>query len=155
MPMRIEADARRGGFTLIELLVALGVIGIIVATALPKVGQSMAQTRVQRAATVLASDVQRAFTLAAQRRSPVRITIDTAAKTFTVRNRANDTTYLTNTYNSSSDIGLTQLEASVTTIYVFPNGLANTSFTITANTPGPYRRRVSVTKAGQVRITTP
>ena len=146
---------RREGFTLLELLVSLTILGIIVATVVPRVGRSMAQTRVQRAATVIASDVQRAFSLAAQRRSPVRIAIDTAAKTFAIKNRAGDTTYISNTYNSSSEIGLSQLEASVTTIYVFPNGLANTSFTVTANTPGSNRRRVSVSRAGQVRITTP
>src|SRR6476661_9414240 len=122
-PMRHMAKSRRGGFSLLELLVSLTIIGIIVATVAPKIGRSMSQTRVQRASTVIAADIKRAFALAAQRRSPVRLSFDTAGKSMAVRNRAADTTFYVNSFNSSSEIGLTQLQATKLVIFVFPNGL--------------------------------
>lgn len=146
---------RRGGFSLLELLVSMIIIGIVLATVGPRVGRSMAETRVQKAAQVMASDIQRAFSLAAQKRSPIRISIDTAGKTFRLKNRARDTTYLTTVYTSASDIGLTQMQATDTAVVVYPNGIASTGFSITANTPGPFRRRVTVTRAGQIRVITP
>jgi type II secretion system protein H len=145
----------RDGFTLLELLVSLMIIGIVVAMAMPKVGRTMSETRVQRAATVIASDIQRAFSLAAQRRSPVRISIDTAGKAFYIKNRARDTMYVTNTYTSASDIGVTRMQATDTTIVVYPNGLSNTAFNVTLTAGGNTRRRVLATRAGQVRIITP
>jgi prepilin-type N-terminal cleavage/methylation domain-containing protein len=151
----MRAKGRRDGFTMLELLISMIIIGIVVATVVPNVGRSMSETRVQRASSVIAGDVQRAFSLAAQRRVPVKIRIDTAGKTFAVMNRAGDTTYVSTVYNSSSDIGLTRLEASLTTIYIFPNGLASNGFNITANAAGNNRRRITVSRAGQIRITTP
>ncbi len=154
-PMGRMAEARRRGFTLIELLVSLLIIGIVVATVAPAVGRSMAQTRVQRASASMAADIQRAFSLAAQRRSPVRISVDTANKTFFVRNLARDTMYVTSVYNSTSDMGLTRLQASDTTIVVFPIGLSSKALTITMHATTASKRQIAATRAGQVRITTP
>lgn len=145
----------RAGFTLIEVLVSLMIIGIVVATVAPKVGKGLSETRVQQAATVVASNIQRAFSLAAQRRSPVRISIDTAGKTIYIQNRARDTMYVTNGYTSASDVGVTQMQASDTTVIVYPNGLASSAFNVTVHTGGGNRRRVLATRAGQVRIITP
>jgi prepilin-type N-terminal cleavage/methylation domain-containing protein len=152
-PMR--GRNRRGGFTLIEVLISLIIIGIVVATVAPAVGRSMAQTRVQNAASVIASDINRAFSMAAQRRTPIRIVIDTAGKHFRITNRVQDTVYMVHTFNSSSDIGLSRMQASATTMVIFPNGLASDTLAITVHAPGDIRRRIRATRAGQVRIITP
>jgi hypothetical protein len=102
----------------------------------------------------MAADIQRAFSLAAQKRSPVLIVIDTANKAFYVRNRGLDTTYVATIYNAASDMGLLSMQATQTSITIYPNGLASTPFMITANTAG-NTRQVSATRAGQVRITSP
>lgn len=146
--------SRRSGFTLIEMMVVATILAVIIATALPAVGKNMAATRVQRAGSVVATDIQRAFTLAAQRRSPVRISIDTAGKTFRIMNRARDTTFLTTTYNSTSDLVVTRLGASDTTIVIYPNGLAQAALTVTVYSPS-HARQVAATRAGQIRTTVP
>ncbi|MEO5511844.1 MAG: prepilin-type N-terminal cleavage/methylation domain-containing protein [Longimicrobiales bacterium] len=153
--MNPTARGVRQGFTLIELLVSVIIIGIVVAMVAPQVGKSMSATRVNRASSVIAADIQRAFSLAAQKRSPVRISVDTAGKTMYLWNRARDTIYVKKIYDSKSDIGLTRLEASDTTIVIFPNGLASGAFNITVNATAANRRRISATRAGQIRITTP
>ena len=68
----------RGGFTLMELLVVLAIAGIVMTMVIPSISRSMAQTRVQRAASVVGSDLQYAYSMAARRRAPVRITVDEA-----------------------------------------------------------------------------
>jgi prepilin-type N-terminal cleavage/methylation domain-containing protein len=154
-PMKRTARGVRQGFTLIELLVSIIIIGIVVAMVAPQVGKSMAATRVNRASSIVAADIQRAFSLAAQKRSPVRISVDTAGKTMYIWNRNRDTIYVKQIYNSSSDVGLTRLEASDTTIIIFPNGLSSGGFNITVNATTANRRRITATRAGQIRITTP
>jgi prepilin-type N-terminal cleavage/methylation domain-containing protein len=145
----------RAGFTLLELMVTIVILGIVIATVAPAVSRSLAKTRVQRASSVMVTDIQRAFSLAAQRRVPVRISVDTVNRAFYVRNVARDTVYLRNFYNASSELALSALRANDTTIIVFPNGMAENGFTVTVVAGPDNSRLITASKGGQVRISQP
>lgn len=148
-------STRRSGFTVIELITVMMIIAIMAKIALTQIGQMTAKTRVQQASSIVASNIQMAYTLAAKRRTPVRISIDTATRVFRIRDRTTPATiYLQQYYNGSSELNLTRLEASDTSLMVFPNGLAAGTLTVTVHTPN-NRRQISATRAGQIRITTP
>jgi prepilin-type N-terminal cleavage/methylation domain-containing protein len=153
-PMGHMAKTQRGGFSIIELVVAMTLLAIIAAITLPAVSKTMNESRVQRASATMAADFQRGFAMAAQRRSPVRISIDTAGKTFRLQNRTRDTTYYTVSYNSTSDLALSQIVVVDTATLIYPSGLAQRAMDVTVRTPN-RARRITVTRAGQVRISTP
>jgi type II secretion system protein H len=145
----------RAGFTLIEVLTVVIIMGIVGAVAVSGITSMTASTTAQQASAALVANVQQAFTVAARRRTPVRISIDTVNKVFRVRDRTlANRVYLTQFFNKESGMAVTRMEVTDTSLYIFPSGLAAQGFTITLHTPG-NRRRVTVTRAGQIRVTTP
>lgn len=146
----------RAGFTLIEVLTVVIIMGIVGAVAVNGITTMTASTRVQQASTALVANVQQAFSMASRRRTPVRISIDTANKIFRVRDRTFPTRiYIQQYFNKSSDMSITRMEASDTSLLIFPSGIAASGLTITLHAPGNMKRRVTVTRAGQIRLITP
>ena len=142
----------RGGFTLMELLVVLAIAGIVMTMVIPSISRSMAQTRVQRAASVVGSDLQYAYSMAARRRAPVRITVDEANKVLRVLNYASpDTTFNERWFSLDGEYPVQTLESDPATLYVYPNGLASQDMTITLNAAG-QTRVIEMNRAGQVRV---
>jgi prepilin-type N-terminal cleavage/methylation domain-containing protein len=142
----------RAGFTLMELLVVIAIAASLMAVTLPKMSRSLAEVRLQRAATVVSSDLRLAHSLAERQRRPVTIAIDTAARIFRVR----DTQVATRIFaerrlDSRSDYPLHRMQASSLSIVVFPNGLASDSLNMTMTANG-ITRTIRMTRAGQVRI---
>lgn len=142
------------GFTLIELLVVIAMIGIVVLTAMPAIGKTIARTRVQRASAVMASDLKTAFAMSAQQRRPVRVVLDEGERVFRIKSRTGDTTFLATWYDGSSDLVVGELTAEPDTLVIYPGGLAGGGMTVTMVTPGNTREIVA-NRAGQVRITQP
>ena len=61
--MRLVRNRR--GFTLIEALVVVSILGVIATFAVPAVEKTLLANKVDRAAVVLAGDLQNAFAIAA------------------------------------------------------------------------------------------
>lgn len=142
----------RQGFTLFELLVVLAIAGIVMATVVPSIAGSFAQTQLQRAATVIAADLQLAYSMAARQRRPVRVTIDTDDKVLRVLNfESPDTTYSERWFSSDSEQPVQTLGASPTSLVVYPNGLASGGLTITLGAADDVRV-IDMNRAGQVRV---
>jgi prepilin-type N-terminal cleavage/methylation domain-containing protein len=142
----------RHGFTVIELLAVLVMGTILLATAAPAVSRSLTQTRVQRAAAVIAADLQLAHTLAARQRAPVRITVQSTERIVRVhRGTLPDTVFSERRLDETSEYSLGELVASSSTITVFPNGMASGPLTLTLQAGGSTRV-VSMTRVGQVRV---
>jgi prepilin-type N-terminal cleavage/methylation domain-containing protein len=143
------------GFTITELLIVLILAGIIGGFAMIQAGKTLAHTSVQQAAAVIATDMKLAHSLAARAREPVRISIDTANRIIRVVDyNASTTVYSVRRYGNADDMPVERMSANDTTRLVFPTGLTSGLLEITVRT-GDERRRVSMTRAGQVRITAP
>lgn len=145
----------RKGFTLLELLVVMVLAAIVLATAVPSIGKMMAANDVQRSASVVASDLQLAHSLAARRRVPVRVVVDVTNKTMRIRNYAGtDTTLNMRRFGSNGEYPLQSMTTTVTDLVVYPNGLAAgpISITVKAETKS---RTISMTRAGQIRVVSP
>ena len=143
---------RRGGFTLMELLLVVVCLGILTALAAPKVGRTVARSKVNQAAGVLAGDLEQAVSLAARRRRPMVLTTN-GAGSYTVRDRAtspNDSLRLRRVLSIGADAGVTTMTFSPTTVQIFPTGTLSAPLTVTLTGAG-HTRSVTVSTAGLVR----
>jgi prepilin-type N-terminal cleavage/methylation domain-containing protein len=145
--------ASRPGFSLIELIIALFLVTIVTGTAMPAVARTIGNARLQRAAHLVAADLQLATTTAARRRAPVRMSVDTANRIVRIVDHAVPTTvYTERRYDSTSDYAVQRLEASRTTVVFFPNGLANDTIRFTLTASG-RTQLVRMSRVGQIRFT--
>jgi prepilin-type N-terminal cleavage/methylation domain-containing protein len=145
--------ASRAGFSLIELVMALLLIGVGAGTVIPAVGRTLSRTRLQRAAHVVATDLQLAHSTAARRRAPIRMTVDTVNRVVRIVDHVTPTTvYVERRYDSTSEYAVQRFAATPTTIVFFPNGLANDTVRFTL-TGASETRLVRMSRAGQIRFT--
>lgn len=150
---RIEGRLQqRPGFTLIETLIVAGIMGILLVMGVPQVFTQMRSSQADRAAFVIASDLESAFSLAARQRAPVRFTVNGTNMSYRIRNRATSA-LLTERYlsASTSPYGVTSISMSTTNFDVFPNGMASGAAVVTL-TVANRTRTVSISRAGQIRI---
>jgi prepilin-type N-terminal cleavage/methylation domain-containing protein len=150
--MRVsESVARcRAGFTLIELLIVVVIGGIAGAVAVPSVSRSLAQSRAQQTASIIAADMQLAHSMAARQRRPVTIAIDEG----TLHLRVFDTATPSRVFSSRSlgqSGGHIALKTDPAQVTIFPSGLASGNLTVQLGS-GSSRRKVEMTRAGQVRV---
>ena len=145
----------RDGFTLTELLMVLILMGIAGGFAAIQIGKGLAQTRAQRASSMIGTDLKLAHSLAARSRNPMRISIDTAGRVFRVVDHAAPATvYGERHFGPAGDVPVQFMMATDTQIVVYPNGFASKGVSITIRA-GDNRRTVSMTRPGQIRITEP
>src|SRR3954464_7550266 len=142
----------RLGFTLFELLVVVAIIGILATMAGPAMSRIVSHQRVNRAATVIASDLQNAFAVAARQREPVRIQADAATRSYQFVDRKTGAVLRIRTfYGDTSEYRLTSLNFNPATVDVFPNGVSSTQVSIDlAN--GDYSKTITASTAGFIRI---
>lgn len=144
----------RLGFTMVELVLVFTMIGILAAMTIPKIARTIQATQVNRAAAIVAGDMEAAFTLAARQRKPMRINCNCGNASYTVADRAGGTVRLSRRLVGDSDLGTFTLAfgpGGVLPVDVFPHGVATAPFTVTI-TSGASTRTISVSTAGHVRI---
>jgi len=142
----------RRGYTVIELLFVMIIIGVIVGVTFVQLAPTLGRARVRGAASVLAGDLQYAQVMAARLRTPMVVSMDTAALTYQIADRSG-TVIRARDFGTTSDYGLTEMDATPASLEVFPNAVAaqNAIYTVGAN---GYRRRVTFSRAGQIRVAT-
>jgi type II secretion system protein H len=149
---RKNASSSARGFTIFELLVVVAILGILATMVGPAISRITRHQRVNRAATVIASDLQNAFAVAARQREPVRIQADANSRSYQFVDRKTGAVLRIRTfYGDTSEYRLSSLVFNPTTIDVFPNGISSTAVRIDlAN--GDYAKVITASTAGFVRI---
>lgn len=142
----------RRGFTTIELIIIVTILGVLAGIAGPKTSMIVRHSRTNRAATVIAADMQNAFAVAARQRMPVRITADAPTKSYQFTDRATGKVLrIRSFYGDTSEYRLSKLEFTPTVIDVFPSGVSSAPVTIDlAN--GDYARQITASTAGFIRM---
>src|SRR5450759_4104080 len=140
------------GFSIFELLIVVVILGVLATMTGPAMSRIVRHQRVNRPATVIASDMQNAFAVAARQREPVRIQADAATRSYQFVDRKTGTVLRIRTfYGDTSEYRLTSLVFSSATLDVFPNGVSSDAVKIDlAN--GDYARVITASTAGFVRL---
>jgi type IV fimbrial biogenesis protein FimT len=142
----------RLGFSMIELIAVISILGVLATIAGPAMSRIVRHNRVNRATTVIASDLQNAFAVAARQREPVRIQADAASRSYQFVDRKTGTVLRIRTfYGDTSEYRLSTLNFNPATIDVFPNGVSSAPLTVDlAN--GDYAKQITASTAGFVRV---
>jgi type II secretion system protein H len=140
------------GFSLFELLIVVVILGILATMVGPAMSRITRHNRVNRAAMVIASDLQNAFAVAARQRQPVRIQADANTRSYQFVDRSTGAVLRIRTfYGDTSEYRLTTLVFTPATFDVFPNGISSVPVRIDlAN--GDYARVITASTAGFVRV---
>jgi Tfp pilus assembly protein FimT len=140
------------GFSLFELLIIVVIIGIVATMAGPAMSRIIRHQRVNRAATIIVSDLQNAFAVAARQREPVRVQADATTRSYQFVDRKTGAVLRIRAfYGDTSEYRLTTLVFTPTTFDVFPSGVSSDAVKIDlAN--GDYARVITASTAGFVRL---
>jgi len=142
----------RRGFSIIELMAVVSIIGVLAMMVGPAMSRIVRHQRANRAATVIAADLQNAFAVAARQRQPVRIQADAATRSYQFIDRKTNAVLRIRTfYGDTSEYRLTKLVFTPATIDVFPSGISSSAITVDlAN--GDYSKKISASTAGFIRV---
>jgi len=138
---------------MLELIVVLAMVGVVVAVVAPRASRAVQRARLDRAATIVANDLESGFTLAARQRKPVRVTKGTATGTvqYTFAVRSTGQALLTRHLGRGTEFSLTSITFSQNVIDFFPTGIASQPLTVSL-TATTGTRCVTMTRAGFVRV---
>jgi prepilin-type N-terminal cleavage/methylation domain-containing protein len=151
MRLTLPSYSSRGGFTLIEVLIVTFIVAVALGVATPSVRRSLDQMRIERTATVVAADLRLGPSMAARQRRPVRLEVDTVARTYTLKDRNSGALLLTRRL-TTGEFHVSRMQSTNTDITFFPNGLASGPVTVTVFASS-QRRVVTMTRSGQIRVT--
>lgn len=134
-------------------MVAAAVAALIGAIALTRAGGAITQTKVQRAAQRLQTDVQQAFALSARNRRAIVLRWQSSSLEMQVTDRTQTTIFRRTPLGNASGTGLAASDVTVypTVLTVFPSGLASDTLYLKLSKNG-YTRIIRVSKAGMVRL---
>ena len=146
--------AHRAGFTMVELLFVLLIVAILVGLAAPQLMGAVARSRVDNAAAVLASDLHRAFSVAARQGTPVRIQYTADDRTYRLTDRASGTVVLSRRLGDEAEFSLSGISFSKPVVDVFPRRIVSSPLRVTLSAGGATAR-VQLMAGGLIRVESP
>lgn len=142
----------RPGFTAIELIVLVTIIGVLASIGGPALSRIVRHGRTNKAAIVIASDLQNAFAVAARQRQPVTIVADSATKSYQFVDRKTLVVLrIRSFYGDTSEYRLSMLVFTPTSVDVFPSGVSSSPITVNLGN-GDYTRQITASTAGFIRV---
>ena len=152
---RPSRDAR-AGFTLFELLIVVAVIAILAAIAFPRIGQTVARSKVTQAATVIVGDLEQASALAARSRRPVVVRCECNDLTLLVRDRGlADSVRVRRFLGTGSGLEIATMTLSRDSVVIFPSGIVSDTLAVTLTSRYGYTRTVTLSRGGRPRLLPP
>lgn len=137
---------------MIELIAVVAIVAIMATVAGPSMSRIVRHNRANRAAILIASDLQNAFAVAARQRQPVRIQADASTRSYQFIDRKTGAVLRIRTfYGDTSEYRLTSLVFTPATVDVFPSGISSAAITV-ALANGDYGRQITASTAGFVRV---
>ncbi len=132
----------------------LVIVGIAAVMVMPRASVAMTHARVNRAAIVVAGDLELAFSLAGRQRKPVQLDFDLTNNSYTITDRASSAVLFKRALSQDRAYALASLAATNSSVQIFPNGLASAADTVTVSgaPPAAYSRRIAMSRTGQVRV---
>ncbi|MGD0990865.1 MAG: hypothetical protein ABR998_00150 [Gemmatimonadales bacterium] len=128
------------------------IIFVVVASLIPRVSTTLAHSKVNRSAMVIASDFLLAQSLAQRQHAPVTVQVRSDSLLFRITNVSSGQVLRTDYFDITSEFQLNALSATPASVQVMPNGTATASMVVTVGGSDWYHL-VRITQAGQVRIT--
>jgi prepilin-type N-terminal cleavage/methylation domain-containing protein len=145
----------RRGFSILELTVVLILVGIVTAISTGRISAMRAQQQVTRSASVIQTEMEKAFAIAGRNRAPIHILWNPTTMVLSVTNRAETLEY--GRTSLRQNFGLKPGDVTVTrdSTEVYPNGFANDTLSITITTKHgstTYTKRIRMSRAGLVKV---
>jgi len=138
------------GFTLAEMIMTLSMASIVLAIVVRPAASFVDHTHANRAAIVVAGDLDLARSTAVRQREPVRIAFDSLTTTYTISTRGSGTVLKQRVLGVASDYKLTTVRFSPASIDVFPSGVSSSALSVTLGGAG-FVRTVTMSRVGMVR----
>ena len=139
------------GMTMVEVFVVMVIMGILLLTAVPRIGVAFRSSRVDRTAGLVALTLERSFTLAGRQRRPVTVSCDCVNQAIEIRDLATDVLYQRRAFGPDTEYQIDSLTLSVGSVTVYPTGVATTPLTVTI-AAGAANRQITMSTAGLVRV---
>jgi len=146
-------DSATAGFTIFEAVMVILIIFVVVASLIPRVSTTLAHSKVNRSAMVIASDFLLAQSLAQRQHAPVTVQVRSDSLLFRITNVSSGQVLRTDYFGITSEFQLNALSASPTSAQVMPNGTTTLPGMVVTVGGTDYYHLVRITQAGQVRIT--
>lgn len=141
----------RGGFTLLEMAIVLVILGVVSAIAVPRYAVTLRHQRVNQAANVVAADLELAGALAAQRRVPLQLRVDPAARAYELVTRDSQRVVLRRPLGLDSEWKIESLQATPPVVEFLPGGTLTAPMQLVLASPG-RQRTVTISRAGLVKV---